>query len=369
MAAVSERAVLERVTRRLIPFLFVLYIVSYLDRVNVGFAALQMNQDLGFSAAVYGFGAGIFFVGYFLFEVPSNLILQRVGARLWIARIMITWGLVASAMMFIRDANSFYMVRFLLGVAEAGFFPGIVLYLTYWFPAAERAHTTALFMTATAVAGAIGGPISGALLSLHSIGGLAGWQWLFLLEGVPAMLLGFAVLVYLPDRPTHAAWLAPGERAWLSDRLAREGAATHVAGSLRAGLLSGPVWLFALLYLLLVMGVYGLSLWLPQIVAGFGRLNDFQIGLISAVPYLIAAVVMVRVAAHSDRVQERRWHVGVALLVGAAGLALSAFLEPTPLLALAHCPSPRPGSGAPWAHSGRCPRRSWAAPPPQAALR
>lgn len=218
---VGRRAV-ALVRRRLIPFMFLLYIVAYLDRINIGFAALQMNRDLGFSGAVYGLGAGIFFIGYVIFEVPSNLILHRVGARVWIARIMVTWGLVSSAMMFVQSVAVFYLLRFLLGVAEAGFFPGMLFYLTHWFPARERARAVALFMTATAVAGLIGGPISGALLQMQGVAGLAGWQWLFLLEGLPAVVLGAVVWFYLTERPEDAGWLPAAERAWLIARLRRE---------------------------------------------------------------------------------------------------------------------------------------------------
>jgi ACS family tartrate transporter-like MFS transporter len=335
MNGAFERAVLAKVTWRLIPFMFVLYIVAYLDRINVGFAALQMNQDLGLTPAVYGFGAGIFFIGYFLFEIPSNLILQRVGARLWIARILITWGIIASATMLVRNAESFVVARFLLGAAEAGFFPGMILYLTYWYPAAERARTVALFMTATAIAGVVGGPVSGAILSLHGAGGLAGWQWLFLLEGLPAIILGVVVLVYLPDGPERATWLAPEERTWLRQRLAADREAIPGHYTLRQALTSGRVWLLCLLYLALVIGTYGLSMWLPQIIEGFSGLGDFGVGLLSAVPYLAAAVAMVLVGSHSDRTGERRWHLAVPALVGAIGLALSAFLQPAPVLALA----------------------------------
>src|SRR5262245_31477233 len=215
-----EQVTVAKVTRRLLPFLFLLDIVCFLDRVNVGFAALEMNRDLGFSPAVYGFGAGIFFIGYSLFEVPSNLILARVGARRWIARIMITWGLIAAGMMFVRGPLSFYLLRFLLGIAEAGFFPGIIFYLSGWFPAEARARAIARFMTAIPVSGMIGGPISGALLGLDGRLGLTGWQWLFLLEGLPAVVLGVAVLRFLPDRPEVAQWLAPDQRTWLTTRLA-----------------------------------------------------------------------------------------------------------------------------------------------------
>lgn len=334
---VDGKAVLDKVARRLIPFMVVLYVVAYLDRINVGFAALQMNQDLGFSAAVYGLGSGIFFLGYFLCEVPSNLVLARVGARDWIARIMISWGLVATAMAFIRDEQSFYGLRFLLGVAEAGFFPGLILYLTYWFPAEERARTTALFMTATALAGVLGGPISGALLSMHGLGGFAGWQLLFFLEGIPAILLGIAVLFYLTDRPEQARWLTPPEREWLIARLAAERAAQvgHAQSTLRQALLSGRVWLLAVLYLTLAIGLYGVALWLPQIVEGFSGAGDFAVGVITAIPYLVAGIGMVLIGRHSDRTGERRGHVAVALAVAATGLVLSALTQGLPVVAVA----------------------------------
>ncbi len=335
MDPLAQRQTLERVTRRLIPFLFVLYIVAYLDRINVGFAALQMKADLGFGDAVYGLGAGIFFLGYFVFEVPSNLILERVGPRFWISRIMITWGIVSSAMMFVRDVPTFYALRFLLGVAEAGFFPGVILYLTHWFPAAERARAVAQFMTATAMAGVIGGPVSGALLELDGLAGLAGWQWLFLVEGIPAVLLGVVVWLFLTDRPEHAAWLTPEQRAWLAGRLAGERAATeqrHGASLWRA--FSHPrVWSLALLYFVLVIGVYGVSLWLPQMVAARVRASELGVGLLVAIPYAVAAVAMVLVGSHSDRSAERRWHIAAPALVGAAGLGASAWVE-HPVLAL-----------------------------------
>src|SRR5438132_4640435 len=215
-------AALRRVTLRLIPFLFVLYIVAWLDRVNVGFAALQMNSDLGFSSAAFGFGSGVFFLGYCLFEVPSNLVLHRVGARRWIARIMMSWGVISVAMMFVRTTLAFYVLRFLLGAAEAGFFPGMLYYLSLWYPEAQRARAIAAFMTAVPVSGVIGGPLSGALLSLNGIYELAGWQWLFLVEGLPAIFLGVIVLVYLTDRPDTARWLSSAEKDWLVNRIAAE---------------------------------------------------------------------------------------------------------------------------------------------------
>ena len=335
-SAHASGGVIGKVTRRLIPFLFLLYIVAFLDRVNVGFAALQMKQDLGFGDAVYGLGAGIFFIGYFVFEVPSNLILERVGPRFWIARIMITWGVISSAMMFVSGEAAFYALRFLLGVAEAGFFPGIVLYLTYWFPAAERARAVALFMTATAMAGVVGGPLSGALLEMDGLAGLEGWQWLFLLEGIPAVVLGFVVLGFLTDRPEHAEWLEPGERSWLVARLAEERASverSHGRIALRRAFVDGRVWSLAILYFALVLGIYAVSLWLPQIVAGLAQMSDFEVGLVSALPYVGASVGMVVVGAHSDRTGERRWHIAAPALVGAAGFVASAAFE-HPVLAL-----------------------------------
>jgi ACS family tartrate transporter-like MFS transporter len=332
--AVGPRA-LARTRRRLIPFLFLLYIVSYLDRINVGFAALQMNAALHFSARVFGLGAGIFFLGYVLFEVPSNLALERFGARRWIARIMISWGIASAAMMFVQGTASFYALRLLLGVAEAGFFPGMILYLTYWFPAAEQARAVAQFMTATAIAGVIGGPVSGALLTLDGLGGLAGWQWLFLIEGLPAVGLGLVVLRYLTDRPEDADWLPPDERAWLSARMREERAERASMHPLTVGSVfaSRVVWRLAALYFGLVVGLYGISFWLPQIVRAFSGLGDFKVGVVSAVPYLVAAVGMVWVAAHSDRTRERRWHVAAPALVGMLGFLACAFVSaPVPAL-------------------------------------
>lgn len=331
-----ERATLRAVSRRLIPFLFLLYIVSFLDRVNIGFAALEMNRDLGLSPAVYGFGAGIFFIGYALCEVPSNLILARMGARLWIARIMITWGLIAAGMMFVRGPFSFYVLRFLLGIAEAGFFPGIIFYLSEWFPAGARARAVARFMTAIPLSGVIGGPVSGALLGLSGRLNLTGWQWLFLLEGLPAVVLGLAVLRYLPDRPEDAGWLAPDQRSWLTTRLAaeREQCAEHHGFSVIRALSSGVVWQMGLLvFLSISFGQYALSLWLPQIVRGFSGLNDLQIGFVSAIPNLVAAIAMVIVAAHSDRTGERCLHIAAASGVAAVGF-LGCALVQSPVLAV-----------------------------------
>jgi MFS transporter, ACS family, tartrate transporter len=328
----AEDAIYAKVRRKLLPFLFVLYVVAYLDRINVGFAALQMNRELGLSEAVFGFGAGIFFIGYFLLEMPSNLVLQRLGARVWISRIMISWGVVAIAMMFTRGARSFYLLRFLLGVAEAGFFPGIIFYLTHWFPSRERARAVALFMTATQIAGVVGGPLSGALLAMNGVCHLAGWQWLFLAEGIPAVVLGVAAAIYLPDAPERAPWLSCTERNMLTTRLALEGR-NRPHHTLRSALSAGNVWLLALLYFAIVFGHYGIALWLPQILKGFGGMSDLRVGVLSSVPFLTAAIVMVIVAKHSDSHDERRWHLALSALSGAIALAVSARAR-SPLLSL-----------------------------------
>ncbi|HEX6668549.1 MAG TPA: MFS transporter [Gemmatimonadales bacterium] len=336
MRASSHPAV-ARVSRRLIPFLFLLYILNFLDRVNVGFAALEMNRDLGFGPAVYGFGAGVFFLGYCLFEVPSNLVLYRTGARLWIARIMVTWGLAASAMMLVHAPWSFYLLRFLLGVAEAGFFPGIIYYLTWWYPARERARAYAWFLAAIPVSGVIGGPLSGALLGLDGWLGLRGWQWLFLLEGIPSVLVGFAVLWLLPDRPRDARWLPPAERAWLEETLEAERAERVMShgASLRQALGNPVVWWLGLSYFLLVVALYGFALWLPQLVKASGDFSNFEVGVITAIPYAAAAVGMVLVGRSSDRTGERHLHLALPALAGALGFLAVTRTGSTGLLVVA----------------------------------
>jgi ACS family tartrate transporter-like MFS transporter len=323
------------VSRRLLPFLFLLYILSFLDRVNVGFAALEMNRDLGFGPTVYGWGAGIFFLGYGLFEVPSNLVLYRTGARIWIARIMVTWGLAACAMMLVRTPFSFYLLRFLLGVAEAGFFPGIIFYLTHWYPARERARAYSWFLAAIPVSGIIGGPLSGSLLGLDGVLGLRGWQWLFLMEGLPTVVVGFLVLFLLPDRPKDARWLAPAEKAWLEGTLeAERGAVEEHGASFRRAVVNLRVWLLALVYFLGIVGLYALTLWMPQVLKGTGRFTNFQVGLVTVIPYLVAVIGMVLVGASSDRTGERHFHIIVPLLVAAAGLTAVGFVgAPVPLVA------------------------------------
>jgi ACS family tartrate transporter-like MFS transporter len=324
------RTVVSKLTRRLLPFLFLLYIVNYLDRINVGFAALQMEAQLGFSDKVYGLGAGIFFAGYFFFQVPSNLGLARVGARKWIAVIMVLWGTISAAMIFVATPRSFYLLRFLLGAAEAGFFPGMILYLKRWFPSAARAKAVALFMTAGPLAGVVGGPISGVLLGLQTAG-LSGWQWLFLLEGLPAVLLGGVVLLCLTDSPESASWLSPDERAWLTGELARERHAHTAASSNRifGAFAQGTVWLLVLVYLGETTSFYGISLWLPSMIKSFSGASNLVIGMLSVIPYLMTAVAMVLVGMHSDRSGERKWHLAGLAFVGAISLAGAAYATST----------------------------------------
>lgn len=322
---------IARISARLIPFLFILYIVAYLDRVNVGFAQLQMKSDLNFSDTIYGTGAGIFFIGYFFFEFPSNLILEKVGARKWICRIMVLWGLLAAAMAFVKSPTQFYTMRFLLGVGEAGFFPGMIYYLSCWFPAKERAGAIAKFMTATVISGVVGGPLSGAILKLfHGVNGMDGWQWLFILEGIPACFLGVVVLFYMTDRPEKADWMPDDERAALLARLERERKVRESKGhhaSLRA-LLDPKVAQLALIYFCFVTGSYGISMWLPQIVKNFGTSNELYVGLLTAVPYSCAAVCMVINGRHSDQTGERKMHVIVPGLLCCLGLVLSGLINP-----------------------------------------
>ncbi|SEO32574.1 D-galactonate transporter [Duganella sp. CF517] len=325
----------RRVSWRLMPFLFLCYVAAYLDRVNVGFAKLQMLSDLRFSDTVYGIGAGIFFVGYFLFEVPSNLLMTRTGARIWIARIMISWGVISSAMMFVDSVASFYVLRFLLGAAEAGFFPGIILYLTYWYPAHRRARMVALFMSGVAVAGVVGGPLSGWIMKTFAgLHGLSGWQWLFLLEGVPSTLLGIWTLFYLDDGIRSARWLSEGDKQKLEQAIAEEGKQQQHMPLARM-FSNGKVWLLALVYFLFVMGLYGVSFWLPQLVKNSGIDDVFTIGLLTAIPYFVAAVVMVLAARHSDRSGERRWHAAIAALAGALGLVVATVYSDNTVIAMA----------------------------------
>jgi ACS family tartrate transporter-like MFS transporter len=330
-----ERRTVSKVTWRLLPYLFLLYIVAYIDRINIGVAGLQMRRDVPMDSAVYGFGAGLFFIGYFLFEVPSNLVLARVGARVWIARIMIFWGLVSAAMMFAKTVAAFYALRFLLGAAEAGFFPGILFYLTKWFRERDRARAVALFMTAGTLAGVIGNPLSGSLLKMDGLRGLHGWQWVFLLEGIPAVLLGLSVLVVMIERPADASWLTAEEKEWLEGELERERAAkeTGPRGGLVKALTEPKVLLLALVYFLLVTGAYGFEMWLPVILKPMAKGDDFLATVLSAIPYLVATVVMVVVGIVSDRAGERHWVVGLCAFASALGFFLSTRSD-VPALAL-----------------------------------
>jgi D-galactonate transporter len=320
---ITADAVYRKVGLRLIPLLFICYIAAYLDRVNVGFAKLQMQGALQLSDAVYGLGAGIFFLGYFLFEIPSNVILHKVGAGRWIARIMITWGLLSAATMFVTTATGFYVVRFLLGVAEAGFFPGIILYLTYWYPAGRRGRATSLFLTAVAFAGIIGGPISGWILhSLSGVRGLAGWQWLFLLEAVPSVLLGFVAWFRLEDRVSGARWLTAAERALIAREVAAE--ESLKSDERLSRVMANPwVWLLALVYFTIVSGLYGVSFWLPTIIKTAGVSDPLDVGLVSAIPWAFGVVAMYLVARSADRRLERRWHTMLACVAAVVGLEIS----------------------------------------------
>ncbi len=346
MDAVEIRTI-AKVTRRIVPFLIVCYFVAYLDRVNVGFAALAMNQDLGLSQTAFGLGAGIFFIAYFIFEVPSNLLLERFGARKWIARIMLSWGILSGTMAFIPaiahttgfgNEHTFYLVRVLLGAAEAGFFPGIIFYLTLWFPAQYRARIVGYFMAAIPLSTVIGAPISGLLLYLHGGLGLAGWQWLFILEAAPAIILAGVVFFYLTDWPADAAWLAPDERTWLAGRLELEQRQRQAVRdySVRQSLVDPRVLGLSLVYFGAVATNYGLSFFLPQIVKGFG-LNIFLTTLVSAAPYAVGLVGMVWWGRRSDRVVERRYHAALPLFIAAAGIALSTALGNPALKMISLC--------------------------------
>jgi MFS transporter, ACS family, tartrate transporter len=323
----AGRAILKKIRWRLLPFLFLLYVVAYLDRINVGFAALQMKDQLGFSDTVYGLGAGIFFVGYFLFQVPSNLVLERVGARRWIAFLMVLWGVISALMLFVASARSFYSLRFLLGAAEAGFFPGVIFYLRSWFPASSRAGVVAIFMTAGPVSGVVGGPISGALLDWNHRGGLAGWQWMFLLEAIPAMLLGMVAWLYLQDSPEKAPWLSAGEKQWLQHELRDERSRGGLSSwEIEENWWSSPrLWGYALVYFGLNSCTYGISLWLPSALKNLTGLPNLLLGFLSAVPYLVAAMMMVLVGTHSDRTSERRWHTSLAAFAGAVALVTAGY--------------------------------------------
>ena len=331
-----ERETMRRVARRLLPLLIVCYFVAYLDRVNVGFAALTMNCAFGFTAAVYGFGSGIFFLGYFIFEVPSNVLLSKIGARVWIARILITWGIISAGTAFIVGPVSFYSVRFALGIAEAGFFPGIILYLTWWFPSYYRSRIVGVFMAAIPISNIVGSILSGTLLGLDGWLDLAGWQWLFIIEAVPAVVLGAVFWVYMTDRPSQAHWLAPAQRDWLITRLAAERGRREAIRSytLREAMTDRRVLLLSLVYFGGTFSGYGIVLFQPQIVHRLAA--DFGMtGLINAIPYVFAAATMVLWGRHSDHTGERSWHVAIAYCVSSIGLiATSLMVDPIMTMAM-----------------------------------
>jgi MFS family permease len=332
-AAVSEERTYLRVTLRLLPFLGFCYLIAYLDRVNVGFAKLQMLADLSMSEAAYGFGAGIFFIGYFLFEIPSNLVLHRVGARMWIARIMVTWGIISGAMAFTEPLarttglsveTVFYSLRFLLGAAEAGFFPGVLLYLNYWYPAHRQSRAVALLLMAQPFSFVFGAPVSGAIMDgFAGSGGLHGWQWMFIIEAIPAVLVGIVVLFYLDNRIDDARWLAPAEKQLLKERLA-EDAGAKGDPPLRALFAIPAMWLFTAILFCIVTGVYGINFWLPTIIRDTGLQSVLAVGLVTAACYFSSAVISVLVTRRAERVNEKRWHATVAAITGGASLALSA---------------------------------------------
>ncbi len=337
---IDGKAIYRKITLRLIPYMFLLYILAYLDRVNVGYAAAQMKVDLHLSDGVYGIGSGIFFLGSALFDIPSNLILAKVGPRRWMARIMITWGIVAICMSLVHSPASFYVVRFLLGVSEAGFFPGMILYLTYWFPSRERARSVSRFMTATAIAGVIGGPISSKLLSLDGMGGLHGWQWLFISEGLPTLLFGISVLFVLKDHPSEAKWLAPEEREWLEDEVKRDrqelGSGDH--NKFADAFKLPALYLLAAVFFASQVSVYVINLWLPLFLGATSAVSHISAESANrwtVVPYLVTTMAMMAIGWSSDRWNDRRVHVAACLLVSAVGFAGAVHAHSLPEVLLA----------------------------------
>ncbi|MEM5401201.1 MFS transporter [Paraburkholderia unamae] len=317
-----EARTYARVARRLIPFLMLCYLGAYLDRVNVGFAKLQMLNDLRFSETIYGIGAGIFFLGYFLFEVPSNLILHKVGARNWLARIMLTWAVISASFVFVKTPTTFYVLRFLLGVAEAGFAPGVILYLTYWFPAARRAKALSMFFMAIPVAGILGGPLSGWIMhSFQGAQGLAGWKWLFMLEALPSLLLGVAILLYLDNGIASAKWLSDDEKALLKRNVESDRTAATEHVSIRAFVRDRRLWLMAGIYFCVVLGQYGLTFWLPTIIRRTGVADPLWVGVLTAIPYICAIVALPLLGSSADKRRERRLHLAIPMLVSAAAFA------------------------------------------------
>ncbi|MCO4878297.1 MFS transporter [Paraburkholderia caribensis] len=331
---VDGARVYAKVTRRLIPLLFMCYVVAYLDRVNIGFAKLQMLQDLKFSETVYGFGAGIFFLGYFLFEVPSNIILHKVGARVWIARVMITWAIISAGTMFVTTPMMFYVLRFALGLAEAGLFPGVILYLTYWYPSARRSKITSLFYTGVPVAGIIGGPLSGWIMhSMAGVNGWAGWQWLLLIEAMPSVVMAVVVLFFLEDRVASAKWLTDEERAIIADDISRDQMKTQ-SHDLREGFTNPKVWFMCGIYFFFAVGLYGVGFFLPTLIKNTGTTDPVAIGWLSSLPYIAAVFALILVSRSSDARRERRWHITVPALLGAASWLVASSFSANLLVAM-----------------------------------
>jgi D-galactonate transporter len=330
-----ENAVFRKVVLRIVPFLMLCYVVSYLDRVNVGFAKLQMSSDLGFSEAAFGLGAGLFFIGYFIFEVPSNVLLQKVGAKIWIARIMITWGLVSGAFMFVNSEATFYILRFLLGVAEAGFYPGVILYCTYWFPSQRRAKVIAMFMSAIPVAGIFGNPLSGWIMNtFDGLSGLEGWQWMFVIEAIPALIIGVVTLFYLDNSVRSATWLDESEKQVIERAIREDSAHKENHGPVWAAFKDPKVWLMCGIYFCFVMGQYALTFWMPTFVKSTGIDNALTIGVLSAIPYVVALVAMNAFGSSADKRRERRWHLVIPALLGTVGFCFTALWSGSTVLSL-----------------------------------
>ncbi|ENS08456.1 MFS transporter [Brucella abortus] len=322
---VVENMTYRKVAFRIIPLLMICYIIAYLDRVNVGFAKLQMSEELGFSEAIYGLGAGLFFIGYFFFEIPSNILLHKLGARLWIARIMITWGLLSALFAFVQTEWQFYILRFLLGAAEAGFYPGVILYLTYWFPSHRRGKMFALFQAGSPAAGIFGNPLSGWIMDqFHDTAGWQGWQWMFVLEAIPAVVLGVVILLYLDNSVKAAKWLTEEEKAIISRDIEADSKGKAASHSLMSLVKNPMLWVMTLIYFCFVMGQYGLTLWMPTLIRASGVTSNVTIGLLGAIPFICAIIAMVIFSRSADHYRERRWHLVVPALLGAVGFVFAA---------------------------------------------
>ncbi|EJL88620.1 sugar phosphate permease [Herbaspirillum sp. CF444] len=332
----EKNRVYAKVFWRIMPFLMLCYVIAYLDRVNVGFAKLQMSVDLGFSETVFGLGAGVFFIGYFLFEVPSNILMHKVGARVWIARIMITWGILSAAFMYVETPMQFYVLRFLLGLAEAGFYPGIILYLTYWYPSHRRAKVIAVFMSGIPVAGILGNPLSGWIMdAFHGTTGMHGWQWMFVIEAIPAVLIGLATLAYLDNGIVKAKWLSDDEKKLLADEITADQQGKESVHSFADIVGDKRVWLMCLIYFCFVMGQYGLTLWMPTLVKATGVTGNLHIGLLSAIPFGCAIVAMNLIGRSADARRERRWHLIVPAMMGAVGFVGAALFADNTAISIA----------------------------------